>query len=50
VILAIDDHYLFTVGELKEEISHHQPGTNVTLRYRRFSTIYDTSVVVGRTQ
>jgi hypothetical protein len=36
VILAIDDHYLFTVGELKEEISHHRPGIN------------DTPVAVGR--
>jgi hypothetical protein len=50
VIVAIDDHYLFTVGEMKEEISHHQPGTKITVRYRRYSTIYDTSVVVGRAQ
>ena len=50
VILAIDDHYLFTVGELNDEISHHQPGTKITVRYRRFSTINDTRLVVGRTQ
>ena len=50
VILAIDDHYLFTVGELTGEISHHQPGTKITVRYRRYSAIYDTPVVVGRDQ
>jgi membrane-associated protease RseP (regulator of RpoE activity) len=47
VILAINDHYLFTIGELKEEISHHEPGTKIAVRYRRYSTIYDASVVVG---
>jgi S1-C subfamily serine protease len=47
VILAINDHYLFTITELKEEISHHQPGTKISVRYRRYSTIYDTSLVVG---
>jgi hypothetical protein len=50
VILAIDDHYLFTVGELQDEISHYQPGTKITVRYRRYSTIYDTPVVVGNAQ
>ncbi len=49
-ILSIDDHYLFTVAELKEQVSHYQPGTKITVRYRRYSTIYDTSVVVGRGQ
>jgi hypothetical protein len=50
VILAINDHYLFTIGELKEEISHHEPGTKIAVRYRRYSTIYDASVVVGTVQ
>jgi hypothetical protein len=50
VILAIDDHYLFTVGELKDEISHYQPGTKIMVRYRRYSTINDASLVVGRAQ
>jgi hypothetical protein len=50
VILAINDHYLFTVGELNEEISHHQPGTTVNVRYRRHSTINETTLVVGRSQ
>jgi S1-C subfamily serine protease len=48
VILAIDDHYLFTIGELREQIGRHEPGTKISVRYRRYSTIYDTSLVVGR--
>lgn len=48
VILAINDRYLFTAGELTNEVSHHQPGTTIMVRYRRFSTIYDASVVVGQ--
>jgi hypothetical protein len=47
VILALDNHYLFTGGELDAEIKHHKPGTQVAVRYRRYSTIYDTSLVVG---
>jgi len=47
VILAINDHYLFTIGELREEISHHQPGMKIRVRYRRYSTIYDVALVVG---
>jgi len=50
VILAINDHYLFTIGELKEEISHHEAGTKIAVRYRRYSTIYDASLVVGTVQ
>jgi hypothetical protein len=44
VILAVDDHYLFTAEDLDTEIKHHQPGTRA-VRYRRHSTIYDTSLV-----
>lgn len=47
VILAVDDHYLFTAEELDAEIKHHKPGTQVAVRYRRYSRIYDTSLVVG---
>jgi hypothetical protein len=50
VILAIDDHYVFTIRELNEEISHYQPGTKIEVRYRRYSIIYDTPVVLGRAQ
>ena len=47
VILAINDHYLFTVEELNGEIHRHKPGTTIAVRYRRYSTIYDVSLVVG---
>jgi S1-C subfamily serine protease len=47
VILAVDDHYRFTAEELDTEIKHHRPGTQVAVRYRRYSRIYDTSLVVG---
>jgi hypothetical protein len=47
VILAVDDHYLFTAGELDTEIKHHKPGTRVAVRYRRYSTIYQTDLAVG---
>lgn len=50
VILAINDRYLFTIGELKEEVSHHQPGSKIVVRYRRYSTIYDASLVVRTAQ
>jgi hypothetical protein len=47
VILAVDDHYRFTAEELDTEIKHHRPVTQVAVRYRRYSRIYDTSLVVG---
>jgi hypothetical protein len=50
VILAIGDRYLFTVEELKEEVSHHQPGTRIQVRYRRRSAMDEASVVVGRAE
>ncbi len=50
VILAVGDHYLFTAEELDNEIKHHKPGTRVIVRYRRYSTIYETYLVVGSAQ
>jgi PDZ domain len=50
VVLAINDRYLFTAGELADEVSHQQPGTTIKVRYRRYSTIYDASVVVGQSR
>jgi hypothetical protein len=32
---------------MSEKIHRHKPGTRITVRYRRYSTIYETSVVVG---
>lgn len=50
VILAINDHYLFTIRELQEEISHHEPGSTIEVRYRRYSTINEAPLVVARVQ
>jgi hypothetical protein len=47
VILAIDDHYLFTIQELNSEIHRHRPGTQITVRYRRYTTINDSTVLVA---
>jgi PDZ domain len=47
-ILAIDNHYVVTIAELNREIRRQKPGTKIAVRYRRYSTIYDTYVVVGR--
>jgi hypothetical protein len=49
-ILAVDDHYIFTIAELKEAISRLTPGTKVVVRYRRYSAILDISVSVGAIQ
>jgi saccharopine dehydrogenase-like NADP-dependent oxidoreductase len=46
-ILAVDDHYLFTAEELETEVKNHPRGARVTIRYRRYSTIYDTYLGVG---
>jgi hypothetical protein len=37
----------FTPEELDAEIKHRKPGTQVAVRYRSYSRIYDTSLVVG---
>ena len=50
VILAIDDVYLFTIGELTHQVSHLQPGTKIVVRYRRRATISEASVTVGTIQ
>jgi hypothetical protein len=50
VVLAINDHYLFTIRELHEEVSHHKPGTSIAVRYRRYSSINEATIVVGRAQ
>lgn len=50
VVLAIDDHYLYTGQEMNEVILRHKPGTRITVRYRRYGTIYEASVVMGTAQ
>jgi S1-C subfamily serine protease len=47
VILAIDDHYLFTIEELNNAIGRSKPSSTIKIRYRRYSTTYETSLIVG---
>jgi PDZ domain len=47
VILAIDDHYLYTAQEMNDEILRHKPGSRINVRCRHFRTLYEASVVVG---
>jgi S1-C subfamily serine protease len=49
VVLAIGDRFLFTANELNDEIRHYQPGSRVAFRYRRYSTIYDGNLTIGKT-
>jgi hypothetical protein len=46
-ILAIDNHYLFTIEELDSEVRSHKLGARVAVRYRRYSTIDETSLIIG---
>jgi hypothetical protein len=50
VILAINDRYLFTIGELTNQVSHLQPRTKIVVRYRRRASISEASVTVGTIQ
>jgi predicted metalloprotease with PDZ domain len=49
-ILAIGEHYLFTVEELSDSVRSHKPGEKVAIRFRRDSTIYDTYLIMGRSE
>ena len=46
-IVAIDDHYLFTIQELDTELRSHPYGSRVDIRYRRNSLIYDNLITLG---
>jgi len=48
--LAINDHYIFTIAELRESVSQLIPGSKAVVRYRRHSTILDVPVTVGAIQ
>jgi membrane-associated protease RseP (regulator of RpoE activity) len=50
VILAIDNHYLFTIRELQQDIARQAPGTKISIRYRRYATIYEASLIVTQAQ
>jgi hypothetical protein len=48
VILALADHYVFTVNELKDQVHKYQPGSTVTLRYRRYAIIFDIPITIRK--
>ena len=48
VILALADHYVFTVNELKEQVHKYRPGSTVTLRYTRYTIIFDIPITIGK--
>ena len=47
VILAIDDHYLYTIEELNNATGRCKPGSTIKIRYRRYSMTYEMSLIVG---
>jgi hypothetical protein len=46
-LLALDDHYIYTVEELAAILHSHKPGDKVNVRYRRYATIYVTYVIMA---
>jgi C-terminal processing protease CtpA/Prc len=48
VILAIDEHYVFTIQELHTELRSHPDGSRVGIRYRRGSLIYENYIILKR--
>jgi S1-C subfamily serine protease len=47
VILAVDDHYLYTIQELNNAIARCKPGTEIKIRYRRYKMTYEAPLIVG---
>jgi hypothetical protein len=45
-ILAIDDHYVFTIQELHDQLVFRPGGSRAAIRYRRHSLIYDTFITI----
>jgi hypothetical protein len=41
LIIAIDGHYLYTIDELRAELSQHEPGARLAIRYRHGRLTYD---------
>ena len=48
VILTIENRFLFTANELNDEVRHFKPGSKAAIRYRRYSTIYDGNLTIGK--
>jgi S1-C subfamily serine protease len=46
VITAINDHYVFTIDQLHQELRSHHPGERLQLRFRRNSRINETFVTL----
>jgi hypothetical protein len=49
VILSVNDHYFYTAQEMSQEIRRYSAGTKITIRYLRYSIIYETPLVLGST-
>jgi len=47
VILAIDDHYLYTINELRAELLRHKPGVRVRIHYRHYLFINENYLTIG---
>ncbi len=48
VILAIDDHYLFTIEEVRAELLRHLSETRLKMRYRRNQLISENYITLGK--
>jgi S1-C subfamily serine protease len=49
-VVAVNDHYLYTIRELREELSRYEPGTTIRIRYQRYTAVNEATVVVGRVE
>jgi hypothetical protein len=47
VVLAIDDHYLFTIEEVRAELLRHEPGARLKVRYRRNQLISENYLILA---
>jgi len=47
LILAVNDHFLYTIEELNNAIVRFKPGTEITIRYRRYKMTYEAPLIVG---
>jgi S1-C subfamily serine protease len=45
-ILAINDHYVFTIQEPHDQLVFRPRGSRAAIRYRRHSLIYDTFITI----
>jgi hypothetical protein len=50
VIVSVDDRYLYTIRDLTEEISRHEPGRTIRVRYHRYRAVNEANVVVAQVQ